>query len=83
MASAAVKIGAALVVPEQENSQVEIHTTLAASKISTASASAKWVDFSVSSWDAGASVLHCAGSVRLLEDGDGPAVATVSPAGLV
>ncbi|KAG8158411.1 hypothetical protein KVR01_011533 [Diaporthe batatas] len=65
-----VNIGAAMVVPEQEN-DAEIHTTLSARKISTASTSGKWFDFSISSWDSGASTLHCSGSVRILGDEDG------------
>ncbi|KAK1634593.1 polyketide synthase [Colletotrichum phormii] len=65
-----VNIGAAMVVPEQE-SDAEIHTALSARKISTASASSKWFDFSVSSWDSGVSTVHCSGSVRVLDDEDG------------
>nr|ALP31878.1 polyketide synthase 22 [Diaporthe helianthi] len=77
-----VNIGAAMVVSEQE-SDAEIHTTLSARKISTASTSSKWFDFSISSWDSGASTLHCSGSVRVLDDGkDGGALAS-SQQGLV
>ncbi|OLN93284.1 Polyketide synthase-nonribosomal peptide synthetase 3 [Colletotrichum chlorophyti] len=73
-----VNIGAAMVVPEQE-SEAEIHTTLSARKISTAAASSKWFEFSISSWDSSASVLHCSGSVRMLDD----EVETSSHRGLV
>ncbi|KAH8692203.1 hypothetical protein BGW36DRAFT_387181 [Talaromyces proteolyticus] len=36
-------------------------------KISAAKTSADWHDFSVSSWVAGQTILHCAGSIRLPE----------------
>uniref|UniRef100_A0A0B7KB42 Uncharacterized protein n=1 Tax=Bionectria ochroleuca TaxID=29856 RepID=A0A0B7KB42_BIOOC len=61
-----VSIGAAMVVPEETNSQIEIHTSLSARKLSTVNQSAIWYDFAVSSWDDGKPTLHCSGSIRLL-----------------
>uniref|UniRef100_A0A8H7NCH8 Carrier domain-containing protein n=1 Tax=Bionectria ochroleuca TaxID=29856 RepID=A0A8H7NCH8_BIOOC len=61
-----VSIGTAMVVPEETNSQIEIHTSLSARKLSTVNQSAIWYDFAVSSWDDGKPTLHCSGSIRLL-----------------
>ncbi|CAH0054704.1 unnamed protein product [Clonostachys solani] len=61
-----VSIGAAMVIPEETNSQLEIHTSLSAQKLSTVNQSTIWYDFAVSSWDDGKPTLHCSGRIRLL-----------------
>ncbi|KAI0879957.1 polyketide synthase [Annulohypoxylon maeteangense] len=62
---------AALNVPDEDRDvysaakDVELHTTMSARKISNANSSADWHDFSVSSWLAGRTTVHCTGSIRL------------------
>nr|ALQ32883.1 putative polyketide synthase [Fusarium miscanthi] len=66
-----VNISAALQIPSQErdvysrDTDLELHTTMSGSKISNTSSSADWHEFSVSSWQAGRTMLHCMGSIRL------------------
>ncbi|KAF4953184.1 hypothetical protein FGADI_6159 [Fusarium gaditjirri] len=66
-----VNINAALQIPSQErdvysrDTDLELHTTMSGSKISNTSSSAVWHEFSVSSWQAGRTMLHCMGSIRL------------------
>ncbi|KAI0456760.1 polyketide synthase-like protein [Xylaria acuta] len=62
-----VNITAALVVTEGDemNSGKELHTTMSARKYSTATMSSHWYDFNIYSWVDGASILHCAGGIRI------------------
>nr|ALQ33013.1 putative polyketide synthase [Fusarium subglutinans] len=66
-----VNISAALQIPSQErdvysrDTDLELHTTMSGSKISNTSSSAEWHEFSISSWQAGRTMLHCMGSIRL------------------
>ncbi|KUL86372.1 hypothetical protein ZTR_08618 [Talaromyces verruculosus] len=63
-----VNISAAFVVPEDQDAnaeKTELHTVMNARKISTANKSNKWYDFSISSWVAGVTTLHCMGSIRV------------------
>ncbi|KAI1752350.1 polyketide synthase [Xylaria castorea] len=62
-----VNIKTALVVTadDETNSGKELHTTMSARKYSTATTSSHWYDFSIYSWVAGASTLHCAGGIRV------------------
>lgn len=66
-----VNILSALVVRHDDNDS-ELFTTMYAEKISTASTSGIWYDFSISSHQAGISTQHCVGSISL---GNSPAVA--------
>ena len=68
-----VNISAALVVPDDERMQkrTELHTSLSPRRLTTSALSARWCDFSISSWVAGdddntasTSALHCVGRVR-------------------
>ncbi|KAI9146991.1 Highly reducing polyketide synthase virA [Paramyrothecium foliicola] len=63
-----VDIGKALVIDDDDNptaKEVEIHTSMGFSKISKATASSEWYDFSISSWSTGQVAVHCSGSVRV------------------
>nr|ALQ32794.1 putative polyketide synthase [Fusarium bulbicola] len=66
-----VNISAALQIPSQErdvysrDTDLELHTTMSGSKISNTSSSADWHEFSISSWQAERTMLHCMGSIRL------------------
>lgn len=62
-----VSITAAFVVRDEgeEDKDVELHTSVTKSRLSTANASADWYEFCVSSWTAGQAIQHCAGSVRI------------------
>nr|ALQ32824.1 putative polyketide synthase [Fusarium dlaminii] len=66
-----VNISAALQIPSQErdvysrDTDLELHTTMSGSKISNTSSSTDWYEFSISSWQAGRTMLHCMGSIRL------------------
>ncbi|KAF9771638.1 hypothetical protein IL306_010694 [Fusarium sp. DS 682] len=68
-----VNISAALQIPSQErdiysrDADLELHTTMSPSKISNTNSSVDWHEFSVSSWQAGRTMLHCMGSIRLAE----------------
>ncbi|PHH81251.1 hypothetical protein CDD82_1190 [Ophiocordyceps australis] len=73
----------ALVVPEvhevgQDN--LELHTKLMHRALSTATSSAKWFDFSISSWLSGKGVTHCRGSISVQLTND--AVAAVEQGAL-
>ncbi|KAH0536611.1 Type I Iterative PKS [Glutinoglossum americanum] len=59
-----VSIQSALVIRPDDN-QSELFTTMYAEKISRTSTSGIWYDFSISSYQAGNSTQHCAGSVAL------------------
>ncbi|KAH7323187.1 polyketide synthase [Stachybotrys elegans] len=75
-----VNISAALPVPDENDAaakDLELHTTMSRRKISTAQSSADWHDFSISSWAAGETTLHCSGSIRITR-----AVTTVSTTGV-
>ncbi|CAJ2505661.1 Uu.00g130550.m01.CDS01 [Anthostomella pinea] len=67
-----VNFGAALVVHDGDDeggdaaNAVELHTTMSARKLSTATNSMEWYDFAISSWKAGQANLHCAGGIRLV-----------------
>ncbi|KAI0446147.1 putative polyketide synthase [Xylaria telfairii] len=66
-----VNIRSALVVPDKlglESEILELHTTMGPKKLSTATTSNFWYDFSVSSWKMGHAMVHCAGSIRLIQD---------------
>ncbi|KAI3317926.1 polyketide synthase [Xylariaceae sp. AK1471] len=61
-----VSFKAALVVNEDDalsGNDIELHTTLTPRKISTASTSASWYEFCISSWMDGKVTSHCVGSV--------------------
>ncbi|KAI0423792.1 polyketide synthase-like protein [Xylaria sp. FL1042] len=63
-----VNINSAMVLPEHEDLQtapLELHTTMAARKLSAKTMSASIYDFSISTWTKGQSVLHCVGSVQV------------------
>ncbi|KAI1496967.1 putative polyketide synthase [Biscogniauxia marginata] len=64
-----VNIMTAFVVTEKRETgatcPTELHTTLAQQKLSTATASADWYDFSISSWSSREATQHCVGSIRL------------------
>ncbi|KAI2618197.1 polyketide synthase [Hypoxylon sp. NC1633] len=65
-----VNISAALNIPDENDAaakDLELHTTMSLRKISAASTSVDWHDFSVSSWAAGQTTVHCTGSIRLTE----------------
>lgn len=68
-----VSISAALNVPAEERDifncqkDLEVHTTMSARKTSHVNTSADWYDFSVSSWLAGSTTVHCTGSIRVTE----------------
>ena len=68
-----VNISAALNVPDEERDvystakDLELHTTMSASKISNTNSSVDWHDFAVSSWLDGRTTVHCAGSIRVTE----------------
>lgn len=64
-----VNIMTAFVVTEERETGVtcrtELHTTLTQQKLSTATMSADWYDFSISSWSSGKTAQHCVGSIRM------------------
>jgi acyl transferase domain-containing protein len=63
-----VNIRAALVVPNEDGGiagSVELHTAMAQRKLSTATVSSDWYDFTISSWRADQSTIHCAGGIRV------------------
>lgn len=65
-----VNISAALIVPPDNDpaaKDLELHTTMSLRKLSTVNTSADWHDFAVSSWAAGETTIHCAGSIRVVE----------------
>ena len=65
-----VNISAALIVPADNDpaaKDLELHTTMSQRKLSTVNTSADWHDFAVSSWAAGETTIHCAGSIRVVE----------------
>jgi acyl transferase domain-containing protein len=65
-----VNISTAFVVPDENDAaakDLELHTTMSLRKISTANSSANWHDFSISSWAAGQTTVHCTGSIRLTD----------------
>ncbi|KAI1470380.1 polyketide synthase [Daldinia caldariorum] len=68
-----LNISAALHVPDEERDvystakDLEIHTTMTPRKISNVNSSVDWHDFSVSSWLAGRTTVHCTGSIRLTQ----------------
>lgn len=63
-----VHIKTAFVLHEEEEdpSEIEIHTVMTPNKLSAATTSSKWFDFSVSSWSGGQEILHCMGTVQML-----------------
>lgn len=62
-----VNISVALVVPEKNSDDLELHTTMSPRKLSTANNSVDWHDFSISSWTAAQTTVHCTGSIRLTD----------------
>ncbi|KAI1348771.1 polyketide synthase-like protein [Xylaria sp. FL0043] len=63
-----VSINSAMVLPEHEDLQtvpLELHTTMAARKLSATTMSASIYDFSISTWRKGQSVIHCVGSIQV------------------
>ncbi|CZR44814.1 putative polyketide synthase [Fusarium proliferatum ET1] len=66
-----VNISAALQIPSQErdvysrDTDLELHTTMSGIKISNTTSSVDWHEFSISSWQAGKTMLHCMGSICL------------------
>ena len=62
-----VSISTALVLPEKNSDDLELHTAMSPRKLSTVNNSVDWHDFSVSSWAAGQTTVHCTGSIRLTE----------------
>nr|APX43996.1 polyketide synthase [Pestalotiopsis microspora] len=68
---ARVNIAAALVLqPDDETGKntIELHTTMSPRRISTASTSSEWYDFTIVSWIAGQSTVHCTGGLRVICD---------------
>ncbi|OTA08257.1 PKS protein [Trichoderma parareesei] len=64
-----VNISAAFVVPDESDStadSTELHTVMSRRKISTTNTSADWHEFSISSWVSGVAMLHCMGSIRVV-----------------
>ncbi|KAI8945258.1 polyketide synthase-like protein [Xylaria longipes] len=63
-----VSINSAMVIPDQDDLQkdpVELHTTMSLRKLSAKTFSANIYDFTISSWTAGQSVVHCVGNVKV------------------
>ncbi|KAI0809557.1 polyketide synthase-like protein [Xylaria sp. FL0064] len=63
-----VNINSAMVLPEHEDLQtvpLELHTTMAARKLSARTMSTSIYDFSISTWTKGQSVIHCVGAVQV------------------
>ncbi|KAI1426161.1 polyketide synthase [Xylaria sp. FL1777] len=66
-------VSAALVIPDEERDvyssakDLELHTTMSRRKISNSNSSDDWHDFSVTSWLANQTTLHCSGSIRVCE----------------
>lgn len=62
-----VNIKAALVIVESDemNSGKELHMKMSPRRLSAATTSSHWYDFSIYSWTAGLSTLHCAGGIRI------------------
>ena len=63
-----VNISAAFNVPDENSNaakDLELHTSMSLRKISGANTSVNWHDFSVSSWAAGQTTVHCTGSIRV------------------
>ncbi|KAI0427506.1 putative polyketide synthase [Xylaria sp. FL1042] len=63
-----VNVRSALIVPQQtslECENLELHTTMAPKKLSTAASSNDWYDFTISSWQSGLATVHCVGSICL------------------
>jgi acyl transferase domain-containing protein len=63
-----VHIATALVLPDDSNEPgkgVELHTSMSRQKLSTVTVSSDWYEFSISSWVAGHTTIHCAGSIRV------------------
>jgi acyl transferase domain-containing protein len=63
-----INISAALAIPDENDAaakDLELHTTMSQRKISAAQSSVDWHDFSISSWAAGQTTLHCIGSIRI------------------
>ncbi|PYI20858.1 putative polyketide synthase [Aspergillus violaceofuscus CBS 115571] len=76
-----MNISAALVVPEENDpaaKDLELHTTMSLRKSSTANTSAYWYDFSITSWAAGQTTVHCTGSIRLAEPRTGAGKGSVT-----
>ncbi|RYP18018.1 hypothetical protein DL767_009910 [Monosporascus sp. MG133] len=76
-----VNIIAALVLREEDDQMskgTELHTTMAPRKLSTATVSSEWYDFTIYSWIAGKSTLHCAGKIRVDGSTDFKGAVTVS-----
>ncbi|KAI1321024.1 putative polyketide synthase [Xylariaceae sp. FL0255] len=64
-----VNIITAFVLPDaSEKRAIEIHTTLARHKISGASFSEDWHEFSISSYNEDQAILHCTGTIRVVEN---------------
>jgi acyl transferase domain-containing protein len=75
-----VNIRAALVVPDEDGGMagpVELHTAMAQRKLSTATVSSDWYDFTISSWRTGQSTIHCEGGIRVDSSAENSMRATV------
>ena len=76
-----VSISAALVVYDDNDEPgkgVELHTTLSQRKLSSITFSSGWYDFSISSWLAGRTIVHCAGRVRANDSAQTQTSVTIS-----
>lgn len=65
-----VNINTAFVVPDEGNrgaESTELHTTMSLRKISGKNTSSDIFDFSISSWAAHQTAIHCTGSVRVVQ----------------
>ncbi|KAJ3578749.1 hypothetical protein NPX13_g1816 [Xylaria arbuscula] len=64
-----VAINAALVLDGADGYQnnIELHTIIFPTKITSIAASSKWFEFSISSWADGRETMHCAGTVTRAE----------------
>lgn len=51
---------------EEDPTEIEIHTVMTPNKLSAATTSSTWFDFSVSSWSGGQEILHCMGTVQMI-----------------
>ncbi|KAK9777740.1 hypothetical protein SCAR479_05423 [Seiridium cardinale] len=68
-----VNINAALIVHDEDagiRNTTELHTVVSKRRLSSATSSSDWYDFSVSSWRSDNATLHCVGGVRVNTSSD-------------
>jgi NADPH:quinone reductase-like Zn-dependent oxidoreductase len=75
-----ISIDTALIIPDNNDTRdsVELHTNLSPLRLSTNSFSADWHEFSISSFAAATSTMHCSGSIRAVNRADCAALATAA-----